>query len=82
MTDAQRTAQTFRYERWRALASGILEAAGATTLQAVAAGFKQAGAGLGVISGARLTNEELFLLKNLAKVAGTTLIRTGKLLSA
>ena len=40
-------------------------------LQAVADGFKQAQAGLGVISGARLTNEELFLLKNLAKTAGT-----------
>jgi NADH-quinone oxidoreductase subunit G len=40
-------------------------------LQAVADGFKQAQAGLGVISGARLTNEELFLLKQLTKVAGT-----------
>ena len=40
-------------------------------LQAVADGFAQAKAGLGIISGARLTNEELFLLKNLARQAGT-----------
>jgi NADH-quinone oxidoreductase chain G len=40
-------------------------------LQTVADGFRQAGTGLGIITGARLTNEELFLLKNLAKAAGT-----------
>ena len=40
-------------------------------LQAVADGFQEAKGELGVISGARLTNEELFLLKNLAKQAGT-----------
>jgi len=40
-------------------------------LLAVADGFKQAQGGLGMLTGARLTNEELFLLKNLAKVAGT-----------
>ncbi len=40
-------------------------------LKTVADGFKQAGSALGVLSGARLTNEELFLLKNLAKAAGT-----------
>jgi NADH-quinone oxidoreductase chain G len=51
---------------------GQLVAAGwDEALQAVADGFRQAQAGLGVLSGARLTNEELFLLKNLAKVAGT-----------
>ena len=40
-------------------------------LQAVVDGVKKAQSGLGIISGARLTNEELFLLKNLAKAAGT-----------
>ncbi len=30
MTDAGRTAQTYRYERWRAVYSGILETAGNT----------------------------------------------------
>jgi NADH-quinone oxidoreductase chain G len=42
-------------------------------IEAVAKGFETAGSqgGLGIISGARLTNEELYLLKNLAKVAGT-----------
>ncbi len=42
-------------------------------LQAVADGFVKAqeGKGVGVLSGARLTNEELFLLKNLAKTIGT-----------
>ncbi len=43
-------------------------------IEAVAKGFESARSqgGLGIISGARLTNEELYLLKNLAKVAGTT----------
>ena len=49
----------------------LVEASWDEALQAVVDGFKQAGAGLGILSGARLTNEELFLLKNLAKVAGT-----------
>ena len=49
----------------------LVEASWDEALQTVAEGFKQAGAGLGILSGARLTNEELFLLKNLAKVAGT-----------
>ena len=42
-------------------------------LQAVADGFRKAGEGdgVGILSGARLTNEELFLLKNLAKTLGT-----------
>ncbi len=43
MTDAQRTAQTYRYERWRALASGILEAAGGTFLLLIAVRWFQAG---------------------------------------
>lgn len=49
----------------------LVEASWDEALKAVADGFKQAGSALGVLSGARLTNEELFLLKNLAKVAGT-----------
>ncbi|HKL25778.1 MAG TPA: NADH-quinone oxidoreductase subunit NuoG [Desulfuromonadales bacterium] len=42
-------------------------------LQAVADGFRaaQEGTGVGILSGGRLTNEELFLLKNLAKTIGT-----------
>jgi len=42
-------------------------------IEAVAKGFETARSqsGLGIISGARLTNEELYLLKNLSKVAGT-----------
>ncbi len=42
-------------------------------LEAAAAGFAKArtAKGLGIISGARLTNEEFFLLKNLAKLLGT-----------
>ena len=42
MTDANRTALTFRYERWRALASGILEAAGGTFLLLIAVLFMAA----------------------------------------
>ncbi len=42
-------------------------------LQVAADGLSkaQSGQGLGILSGARLTNEELFLLKNLAKTVGT-----------
>jgi len=36
MTETHRTALTYRYERWRALASGILEAAGSTFLLLIA----------------------------------------------
>lgn len=43
MTDAHRTAETFRYERWRALATGILEAAGSTFLLLIAVRWFQAG---------------------------------------
>ncbi len=39
--------------------------------QAIVDGLQQAGKDLGIISGARLSNEELFLLKNLAKTLGT-----------
>ncbi len=52
-------------------ADRLVEASWDEALQAVADGFRQAQAGLGVISGARLTNEELFLLKYLANTAGT-----------
>lgn len=40
-------------------------------IQAVTEGFKAAGDSIGIISGARLTNEELFLLKNYSKALGT-----------
>lgn len=43
MLAASRTAQTFRYERWRALASGILEAAGGTFLLLIAVRWFHAG---------------------------------------
>lgn len=43
MIAAERTAQTYRYERWRALASGILEAAGGTFLLLIAVRWFQAG---------------------------------------
>jgi len=43
MTDASRTALTYRYERWRALASGILEAAGSTFLLLIAVRWFNAG---------------------------------------
>jgi predicted molibdopterin-dependent oxidoreductase YjgC len=49
----------------------LVETSWDEALQVVADGFKQAQAGLGILSGARLTNEEMFLLKNLTKVAGT-----------
>lgn len=41
--DAQRTAQTYHFERWRAAASGILEAAGSTFLLLIAVRWFQAG---------------------------------------
>ncbi len=41
--DAARTTQTFRYERWRALASGILESAGGTFLLLIAVRWFHAG---------------------------------------
>lgn len=44
MTDANRTARTYRYERWRALTSGILEAAGGTFLLLIAVRWFHAGA--------------------------------------
>jgi MFS family permease len=43
MTDAGRTAQTYRYERRRALASGILESAGVTFLLLIAVRWYHAG---------------------------------------
>ncbi|PLX73504.1 MAG: NADH dehydrogenase (quinone) subunit G [Desulfuromonas sp.] len=51
----------------------LVEASWDEALEAVAEGFKKAAAdkGVGIISGARLTNEELFLLKNVAKAIGT-----------
>ncbi len=49
----------------------LREATWSEALQAVADGFEQAGDKLGIISGARLTNEELFLVKNLSKTLGT-----------
>lgn len=42
--DAARTAQTYRYERWRALTSGIIEAAGGTFLLLIAVRWFEAGA--------------------------------------
>ena len=44
MMDAGRTAQPYRYERWRALASGILESAGSTFLLLIAVRWYHAGA--------------------------------------
>ena len=51
----------------------LVEADWDEALQLVADGFAKArqGQGLGILSGARLTNEELFLLKNLARTIGT-----------
>lgn len=43
MTDADRTALTFRYERWRALSAGIVEAAGGTFLLLIAVRWFHAG---------------------------------------
>lgn len=44
MSEADRTTLTYRYERWRALASGILESAGSTFLLLIAVRWFQAGA--------------------------------------
>ncbi|HEX5222875.1 MAG TPA: MFS transporter [Verrucomicrobiae bacterium] len=44
MSDATRTAQTYRYERWRAISSGILETAGSTFLLLIAVRWFHAGA--------------------------------------
>jgi hypothetical protein len=44
MPDPQRTALTFRYERWRAISSGILETAGGTFLLLIAVRHFEAGA--------------------------------------
>lgn len=44
MPEASRTALTYRYERWRALSSGILETAGATFLLLIAVRWFEAGA--------------------------------------
>jgi MFS family permease len=41
--DAARTNQTYRYERWRALTSGIIEAAGGTFLLLIAVRWFEAG---------------------------------------
>jgi NADH-quinone oxidoreductase chain G len=51
----------------------LVEVSWNEALEAVAAGFAKArtAKGLGILSGARLTNEEFFLLKNLAKLLGT-----------
>lgn len=43
-SDAERTALTYRYERWRALSSGVLETAGSTFLLLIAVRWFQAGA--------------------------------------
>lgn len=42
--DAERTAVTYRYERWRALASGVIETAGSTFLLLIAVRWFHAGA--------------------------------------
>ncbi|MGE3313000.1 MAG: MFS transporter [Limisphaerales bacterium] len=44
MTDAARTATTFRIERWRAVTSGVLETAGTTFLLLIAVRWFHAGA--------------------------------------
>jgi MFS family permease len=44
VTPEQRTAQTYRYEKWRALASGVLETAGTTFLLLIAVRWFNAGA--------------------------------------
>ncbi len=43
MPDANRTALTYRYERWRAISSGILETAGGTFLLLIAVRWYHAG---------------------------------------
>ncbi|WP_020674782.1 NADH-quinone oxidoreductase subunit NuoG [Geopsychrobacter electrodiphilus] len=49
----------------------LVEASWEEALEKVTEGLRSAGSSAGIISGARLTNEELFLLKNLAKAVGT-----------
>ncbi|HKJ04017.1 MAG TPA: NADH-quinone oxidoreductase subunit NuoG [Geopsychrobacteraceae bacterium] len=49
----------------------LVETSWEEALATVAEGLQKAGADTGVISGARLTNEELFLLKNLTTALGT-----------
>lgn len=44
MSDPNRTARTFRYERWRAVSSGIMETAASTFLLLIAVRWFQAGA--------------------------------------
>lgn len=44
MNDAERTALTYRLERWRALSSGVLETAGTTFLLLIAVRWFEAGA--------------------------------------
>lgn len=49
----------------------LVETSWEEALAAAVDGLKAAGSGAGVISGARLTNEEMFLLKNLGSTLGT-----------
>jgi len=49
----------------------LKEASWDDALKAAAKGLKDAGDKVGILSGARLSNEELFLMKNFAKVLGT-----------
>lgn len=49
----------------------LVEASWAEALEKVTDGLRSAGSATGIISGARLTNEELFLLKNLSSAIGT-----------
>jgi len=44
MPEANRTALTYRFERWRAISSGVLETAGATFLLLIAVRWFEAGA--------------------------------------
>ncbi|NOY14276.1 MAG: molybdopterin-dependent oxidoreductase [Deltaproteobacteria bacterium] len=49
----------------------LVETSWDDAIKTVVDGFKAAGSSIGIVSGARLTNEELFLLKNLSKALGT-----------
>ncbi len=49
----------------------LVESSWEEALEKVTAGLRSAGSDAGIISGARLTNEELFLLKNLSTAIGT-----------
>ena len=44
MSDPSRTARTFRFERWRAISSGVMETAGSTFLLVIAVRWFHAGA--------------------------------------